>query len=79
MADIFESEKRSALVSPLRSTGNRAPEMRLIEILRAAPFIGFNGTPIQKTDANTRIIFGDSISIHDIQHAASESHHSRRG
>ncbi len=29
--------------------------------------IGFIGTPIEKTDANTRAIFGDYISIYDIQ------------
>ena len=27
-------------------------------------FIGFTGTPIEKTDANTRATFGDYISIH---------------
>jgi type I restriction enzyme, R subunit len=26
-------------------------------------FIGFTGTPIEKTDANTRAVFGDYISI----------------
>jgi type I restriction enzyme, R subunit len=32
-------------------------------------FIGFTGTPIEKTDANTRAVFGDYISIYDIQRA----------
>ena len=32
-----------------------------------ASFIGFTGTPIEKTDANTRAVFGDYISIYDIQ------------
>jgi type I site-specific restriction-modification system R (restriction) subunit len=27
------------------------------------------GTPIEKTDANTRAVFGDYISIYDIQRA----------
>ncbi len=31
-----------------------------------ASFIGFTGTPIEKTDANTRAVFGDYISIYDI-------------
>lgn len=32
-------------------------------------FIGFAGTPIDKTDANTRAVFGDYISVYDIQRA----------
>ncbi len=32
-------------------------------------FIGFTGTPIEKADANTRAVFGDYISIYDIQRA----------
>ena len=35
-------------------------------------FIGFTGTPIEKTDANTRAVFGDYISICDIQRAAAD-------
>jgi type I restriction enzyme R subunit len=34
-----------------------------------ASFIGFTGTPVEKTDANTRTVFGDYISIYDIQRA----------
>jgi type I restriction enzyme, R subunit len=34
-----------------------------------ASFIGFTGTPIEKTDANTRAVFGDYISVYDIQRA----------
>ena len=34
-----------------------------------ASFIGFTGTPIEQTDANTRTVFGDYISIYDIQRA----------
>ncbi|MDP2371203.1 hypothetical protein [Rhodoferax sp.] len=37
-----------------------------------ASFIGFTGTPIEKTDANTRAIFGDYISIYDIQRAVAD-------
>jgi type I restriction enzyme R subunit len=35
-------------------------------------FIGFTGTPIEKTDANTRAVFGDYISIYDIQRAVQD-------
>jgi len=34
-----------------------------------ASFIGFTGTPIEKNDANTRAVFGDYVSVYDIQRA----------
>lgn len=34
-----------------------------------ASFIGFTGTPIELKDANTRAVFGDYLSIYDIQQA----------
>ena len=37
-----------------------------------ASFIGFTSTPIEKTDANTRAVFGDYISIYDIQRAVAD-------
>jgi type I restriction enzyme R subunit len=37
-----------------------------------ASFIGFTGTPIEKTDANTKAIFGDYISVYDIQRAVAD-------
>ena len=37
-----------------------------------ASFIGFTGTPIEKTDANTRAVFGDYISVCDIQRAVAD-------
>jgi len=44
----------------------------LRDSLPNASFIGFTGTPIEKTDANTRAIFGDYISIYDIQRAVAD-------
>ena len=44
----------------------------LREALPNASFIGFTGTPIEKTDANTRAVFGDYISIYDIQRAVAD-------
>ncbi|MGV3662579.1 MAG: type I restriction endonuclease subunit R, partial [Prosthecobacter sp.] len=44
----------------------------LREALRHASFIGFTGTPIEKTDANTRAVFGRYISIYDIQRAVAD-------
>ncbi|MCO6438136.1 MAG: type I restriction endonuclease subunit R [Phycisphaerae bacterium] len=37
-----------------------------------ASFIGFTGTPIELTDKNTRAVFGDYISIYDIQRAVQD-------
>lgn len=34
-----------------------------------ASFVGFTGTPIDQTDANTRAVFGEYISVYDIQRA----------
>jgi type I restriction enzyme R subunit len=42
------------------------------DALPQATFIGFTGTPIEKTDANTRAVFGDYISIYDIQRAVAD-------
>ena len=44
----------------------------LRDALPNASFIGFTGTPIEKSDANTRAVFGDYISIYDIQRAVAD-------
>jgi len=44
----------------------------LRDALPNASFIGFTGTPIEQTDANTRTVFGDYISIYDIQRAVAD-------
>ncbi|HHW14321.1 MAG TPA: type I restriction endonuclease subunit R, partial [Firmicutes bacterium] len=44
----------------------------LRDALPNASFIGFTGTPIETTDANTRAVFGDYISIYDIQRAVDD-------
>jgi len=44
----------------------------LRDALPNASFIGFTGTPIEQTDANTRAIFGEYISIYDIQRAVAD-------
>jgi len=44
----------------------------LRDALPHASFIGFTGTPIEQNDANTRAIFGDYISIYDIQRAVAD-------
>ena len=42
------------------------------DALPNASFIGFTGTPIETTDANTRAVFGDYISVYDIQRAVAD-------
>jgi type I restriction enzyme R subunit len=42
------------------------------DALPHASFIGFTGTPIEKADANTRAVFGDYISVYDIQRAVDD-------
>jgi len=42
------------------------------DALPHASFVGFTGTPIEKTDANTRAVFGDYISIYDIERAVAD-------
>ena len=44
----------------------------LRDALPNAAFIGFTGTPIETTDANTRAIFGEYISVYDIQRAVAD-------
>jgi type I restriction enzyme R subunit len=42
------------------------------DALPHASFIGFTGTPIEQADANTRAVFGDYISVYDIQRAVQD-------
>ena len=42
------------------------------DALPSASFIGFTGTPIELADANTRAVFGDHISVYDIQRAVED-------
>ena len=42
------------------------------DALPNASFIGFTGTPIELADANTRAVFGDYISVYDVQRAVED-------
>ena len=44
----------------------------LRDALPHASFVGFTGTPIELSDKNTRAVFGDYISIYDIQRAVTD-------
>ncbi|MGH7265117.1 MAG: type I restriction endonuclease subunit R, partial [Candidatus Rokuibacteriota bacterium] len=71
------SERRNVVViadeahrSQYDFIGGFARHMR--DALPSASFIGFTGTPIETTDANTRAVFGDYISVYDIQRAVED-------
>lgn len=42
------------------------------DALPNASFIGFTGTPIELTDANTRAVFGDYVDVYDIVRAVED-------
>ena len=42
------------------------------DALPNASFVGFTGTPIELQDANTRAVFGDYISIYDMQRSVED-------
>ena len=44
----------------------------LRDALPNAAFVGFTGTPVELRDANTRAVFGDYISIYDIQRSVAD-------
>jgi type I restriction enzyme, R subunit len=46
--------------------------VNLRDALPGASFIGFTGTPIEKADANTRAVFGNYVSIYDIERAVKD-------
>jgi len=42
------------------------------DALPGASFVGFTGTPVELNDKNTRAVFGDYISVYDIQRAVQD-------
>lgn len=42
------------------------------DALPNANFVGFTGTPIETSDRDTRAVFGDYVSIYDIQDAVED-------
>ena len=42
------------------------------DALPNASFIGFTGTPVERADADTRAVFGDHISVYDVQRAVED-------
>jgi type I restriction enzyme R subunit len=44
----------------------------LRDALKNATFVGFTGTPVEGADKDTRAVFGDYVSIYDIQDAVDD-------
>ncbi len=82
---FFEKDERHPTLSKRRNIAVIADEAHrsqydfidgfarhIRDALPHASFIGFTGTPIELQDANTRAVFGDYISIYDIQRAVED-------
>lgn len=61
--------KFAVTIRQLTSRFTKRGDVDCCQWVSASSFIGFTGTPIEKTDANTRAVFGDYISIYDIHRA----------
>jgi type I site-specific restriction-modification system R (restriction) subunit len=44
----------------------------MYDALSNASFIGFTSTPVEFADANTRVVFGDYISVYNIERAVQD-------
>ena len=62
------------LLSKMDKAGNLSVgfALNMRAALPNASFIGFTGTPIELTDKSTRAVFGDYISVYDIQRAVED-------
>ena len=59
-------------VAAVCAAPHRADARHMRDALPNASFIGFTGTPIELADASTRAVFGDHISVYDIQRAVED-------
>jgi type I restriction enzyme R subunit len=67
---IADEAHRSQYISTKNPDRGFAEHMR--DALPNASFIGFSGTPIELADRNTRSVFGEYISVYDIQRAVED-------
>jgi type I restriction enzyme R subunit len=67
---IADEAHRSQYISSKNPDRGFAEHMR--DALPNASFIGFSGTPIELADRNTRSVFGEYISVYDIQRAVED-------
>lgn len=69
-AKLVDVKDKSGKVIDKRYTFGYSRHMR--DALPEASFIGFTGTPISLEDKDTRAVFGDYVSIYDIQDAVDD-------
>ncbi|MGH8734136.1 MAG: type I restriction endonuclease subunit R, partial [Burkholderiales bacterium] len=69
-APQYRGDRRRGAPQPVQLHRRLRRHMR--DALPHASFIGFTGTPIELADANTRAVFGDYISVYDIQRAVED-------
>ncbi|AFM13316.1 type I restriction endonuclease subunit R [Turneriella parva] len=69
-ARVVDVKGASGQVEGKEITYGFAQHMR--DALPNASFIGFTGTPIELSDKNTRAVFGEYISVYDIQRAVED-------
>lgn len=69
-AKLVTKKDKDGNVIEAKYTFGYSKHMR--DALPAASFIGFTGTPIDSDDKDTRAVFGDYVSIYDIQDAVDD-------
>jgi type I restriction enzyme R subunit len=69
-AKLVDIKSKSGEVIGKKYTFGYSKHMR--DALPEASFIGFTGTPIDSADKDTRAVFGDYVSIYDIQDAVDD-------
>ncbi|CAA0123060.1 Type-1 restriction enzyme R protein [BD1-7 clade bacterium] len=69
-AKLVDVKDKTGAVIDKKYTFGYSKHMR--DALPGASFIGFTGTPIDSGDKDTRAVFGDYVSIYDIQDAVDD-------
>ena len=69
-AKLVNVKDKAGNVVDMKYTFGYSKHMR--DALPEASFIGFTGTPIDSADKDTRAVFGDYVSIYDIQDAVDD-------
>ena len=69
-AKLVNVKDKDGNVVDMKYTFGYSKHMR--DALPEASFIGFTGTPIDSADKDTRAVFGDYVSIYDIQDAVDD-------
>ena len=71
LARLELDESKRPTIDPDFEEATEGEEIERKERLKTKP-VGFTGTPIELEDANTRAVFGDYISVYDIQRSVED-------